>query len=104
MKKAVLAVFLFCGACALPAGDVVTLTPSERAKVQEIAEQRQELQSRAQETQNKYQADMNRISEVQNELNLQSAQLCFEFKRAHHLDPKSSYFLDEWGGQLIRNK
>ena len=49
-----------------------------------------------------FQGAMNRLNEEQSSINMESAKMCFAFKKAHKLDPGSNYLLDEWKGQLVK--
>lgn len=105
MKKLLVLFFLAFTACsAAPFGDTVTLSDNETKIARQLAEHRQDINFRVAKEQADYQAAMNRLNEEMASLNLDAGKLCFEFKKAHKLEPNKNYTLDEWGGKLILQK
>lgn len=102
-RLAVVALVVFGAAgCSALAADIVILTKEEKVQAQSIAEQRQQIQFKRGVAQNEFQEKMNRLAEEENKLNIDSARLCFEFKKAHKLEANKGYMLDEWNGRLVK--
>lgn len=94
---AILLILLCCfvGPTLLHSGnqDTITLSASEKAQAIAIAEARQQLQFDRQ-------AALNEFDRRERELDLRSAKLCYELKKAHQINPQVQYWLDEWRGVL----
>ena len=90
--------------CATPSPDVIHLSGGERTQAIVLAEHRQDIAIRRQQAQNDYTAAINRLNEEESNLNILATQLCFQLKKAHALDPGTNYQLDEYKGQLVKQK
>jgi hypothetical protein len=79
---------------------IIKLSASETKQAQSLAERRQEIAFERQQAQNAFQAQLDRLAEREQEVNMESAKLCFAMKKAHLMQPNANYLLDEWRGEL----